>query len=149
MFDHQTGGGQEVMNVVTEVLEKVVGINWRALVIPSVAFASSSQSFWQNDTSKSWDTSKRDLLEQLGILLYSYSGRGFPNEIFPILVGRWIFRFFYKHVRPMFTFCLCRSCYDQALTCFQCSVILQRHVYMTVSDLPHNHTHLSKLNHHN
>ena len=45
MFDQQTAGGQEVMNVVTEVLEKVVGINWRALVIPSVAFASSSQSF--------------------------------------------------------------------------------------------------------
>ena len=44
MFDQQTAGGQEVMNVVTEVLEKVVGINWRALVIPSVAFASSSQS---------------------------------------------------------------------------------------------------------
>ena len=33
------------MGVLTEVLEKVVGINWRTLAVPFVAFASSSQSF--------------------------------------------------------------------------------------------------------
>ena len=83
------------MGVVTEVLEKVVGINWRTLAVPFVAFASSSQSFWQNDTSESWGDrgSKRDLFldKHLGILSYSYSGCGFANETFPILVGGWIF----------------------------------------------------------
>ena len=33
------------MDVVTEVLEKVVGINWKALAVLFVSFASSSQSF--------------------------------------------------------------------------------------------------------
>ena len=33
------------MAVVTEVLEKVAGINGRTLTLPFVAFASSSQSF--------------------------------------------------------------------------------------------------------
>ena len=33
------------MGIVTEVLEKAVGINWRTMAIPFVAFASSSQSF--------------------------------------------------------------------------------------------------------
>ena len=42
------------MGVVTEVLEKVVGINWGTLAVPFVAFASSSQSFWQSSTSEPW-----------------------------------------------------------------------------------------------
>ena len=33
------------MGVATEVLEKVVGTNWRTLAVLFVAFASSSQSF--------------------------------------------------------------------------------------------------------
>ena len=33
------------MDVVTEALENVVGINWRTLAVPFVAFESSSQSF--------------------------------------------------------------------------------------------------------
>ena len=51
------------MDVVTKVLEQVVGINWRTLAVRFVALASSSQSFWQNDTSESWGDrgSKRDL----------------------------------------------------------------------------------------
>ena len=63
------------MDVVTEVLEKVVGIKWRTLAVPLVAFASSSQSFWQNDTSESWGDqgTKWDLFlnKYLGILSYS------------------------------------------------------------------------------
>ena len=83
------------MDVVTEVLEKAVGINWRTLAVLFVSFASSSQSFWPNDTSESWGdrTSKGDLFldKHLGILSYSYWGSGFANETFPILVGEWIF----------------------------------------------------------
>ena len=79
------------MGVLTEVLEKVVGINWRTLAVPFVAFASSSQSFWQNDLSESWGDwgSKQDLLldKNLKILSYSYSGCSFANETLPILVG--------------------------------------------------------------
>ena len=86
------------MAVVTEVLEKVAGINGRTLTLPFVAFASSSQSFWQNDTSESWGdpASKRDLSldKHLGILSYSYSECEFENETFPILVGEWIFSLF-------------------------------------------------------
>ena len=41
----QTVGGQEGMGVVTEVLEKVVGINSRTLAVPFVGFSNSSQSF--------------------------------------------------------------------------------------------------------
>ena len=57
------------------------------------------------------------------------------------------FCFFYKHVRPIFDFWLCRSCYDQGLPPFQYNAIFQRHVYMKISDLPHSHIHLSKLSH--
>ena len=76
------------MGVATEVLEKVVGTNWRTLAVPYTAFASSSQSFWQNDTSESWGDqgSKRDFFldKYVAILLYSCSGCGFANETFPI-----------------------------------------------------------------
>ena len=73
---------------------------------------------------------------------------GFANEIIPILVGGWnLPLFLYTHVRPIFAFCLCRSCYDQGLPRFPYNPILQRHVYMTISDLPHSYTHLSKLSH--
>ena len=139
------------MDVVTEVLEKVAGINWRTLAVPFVAFASSSQSFWQNDTSESWGDrgSKGDLFldKHLGILSYSYSGCGFANERFPILVGGWIFSLFLYTRTSYFPFCLSRSCYDQELPRSQYNAILQRHVYMTISDLPHSYTHLSKLRH--
>ena len=37
-----TGGGENVMGIVTEALEKVVGINWRTVVVPFVAFRSYS-----------------------------------------------------------------------------------------------------------
>ena len=86
------------MNVVTEVLEKKVGIKWRTLAVPLVAFASSSQYFWQNDTSESRGNrgSKGDLFldKHVDILSYSYSGRGFAKERFPILVNGWIFSLF-------------------------------------------------------
>ena len=49
------------------------------------------------------------------------------------------------YLRSIFDFCLCMSCYDQGLPRFQYNVILQRHVYMAISDLSHSHTHLSKL----
>ena len=42
---------------------------------------------------------------------------------------------------PIFAFCLCRSCYDQGLPGIQYNAILQRNVYMIMSDLLHNHTH--------
>ena len=61
------------------------------MAVPFVAFASSSQSFWQKYTSELWGDrgSKWDLFldKDLGIFLYSYSGCGFANETCPTLVG--------------------------------------------------------------
>ena len=51
----------------------------------------------------------------------------------------------HMYVPFLFFACVCRSCYDQGLPH---NAILQRHVYMTISDLPHSNTHLSKLSHH-
>ena len=106
----QTIGGQEVMDVVTKVLEKEVGIYWRTLAVRFIALASSSQSFWQNDTSELWGDrrSKRDLFsdKDLGILSHSYSGCGLGNEAFPILVGGWVFSLFLYTSKSHFCFLL-------------------------------------------
>ena len=106
------------MDVETDVLEKkVVGINWRSLAVPFVAFASSFQSFWQNKTSESWgdQRSKQDLFpdKHIGILSYSYSECGFANEAFPILVGGWMFFTFPIHA---YTNVLLFSCAGLAMT---------------------------------
>ena len=45
-------GEQERMGVMKEVLEKMVGINWRTLTVLSIALASSSQSFCLNEISE-------------------------------------------------------------------------------------------------
>ena len=63
----------------------------------------------RNNTSESWGDrgSKRDLFldKHIGILTYSYFGCGFVNEIFPILVGGWIFLLF-LYTRTSYFCCL-------------------------------------------
>ena len=93
-----TVGGENVIGIVTEALVKVVGINWRTVVVPFVAFRSYSQSFWQNYTLESWSHrgSKWDIFldKQFQFFSCSYSGCGFANKKFPVLFCVWIFLLF-------------------------------------------------------
>ena len=93
-----TVGGENVISVVTEGLEKVVGINWRTVVVSFVAFPSYSQSFWQKYTLESWSHrgSKWDIFldKQFQFFSCSYSGCGFANKKFPVLFCVWIFLLF-------------------------------------------------------
>ena len=123
------------MGVVTEVLEKVVGINWRTLAVPFVAFCN----FFSVLLTKQYFFLEKRNIE----ICISVFGMWFCKQNISYFGWSMIFFFcfFYKHICPIFTFCLCRSCYGQGLPCFQYNLVLQRHVYMTISDLSHSLTH--------
>ena len=142
------------MIVVTEVLEKAVGIDWRTLAVPFVAFSCSSQSFWLNNTSESWGDwgSKRDLFldNHLSVLSYSYSRCGLQTKHFiswwvnffafaihkyvPFLLfacaglvmskGYLVFNIM-KYYKDMFTWRY-QTCHTATLTCQNWAIIMKQ-----------------------
>ena len=123
------------MVVVKEVLEKVAGIIWSTLectircfytfltVILAKQYGGQNEIFFLICNLGSCHFHIRDLVLEAKHLLF-------------LLVDDF-FCFLYKHVRPIVAFCLCRSCHDQGLPCFQYNANFQRHVYLTIPDLAH------------
>ena len=130
------------MVVVKEVLEKVAGIIWSTLECTICCFCT----FLTVILTKRYEGQNEIFFLISNLEFCHFYIRDLVLEVkhFLFLLVDNFFCFLYKHVRPIFAFCLCRSCHDQGLPCFQYNANFQRHVYLTISDL--SQTNLSKLN---